>query len=68
MLKGSCTWLKYDDFVLEWISMDNGIGQGNSLSMILYLFYNTDLIETVSTSMPRVIHMRRHMMAYATYY
>jgi len=29
------------------VNIDNGIGQGNPLSMILYLFYNADLLDIV---------------------
>ena len=37
--------LKFDDFILELISILNGIGQGDTLSMILYIIYNADLLE-----------------------
>ena len=37
--------LKFDSFTSDWISVDNGIVQGDPLSMILYLFYNADLLE-----------------------
>jgi hypothetical protein len=40
--------LKFDGFTSNWISIDNGIGQGDPLSMILYLFYNADLIDIAS--------------------
>ena len=30
------------------IPINNGIGQGDPLSMILYLFYNADLVDVVS--------------------
>ncbi|KAJ8453437.1 hypothetical protein ONZ45_g19720 [Pleurotus djamor] len=35
----------FDDYSLDWIDIDNGIGQGDPISMILYLFYNADLLE-----------------------
>ena len=41
------TGLKFDGFTSEWINVDNGIVQGDPLSMTLYLFYNTDLLEDV---------------------
>ena len=41
------TRLKFDGFTLDWISVDNGTVQGDLLSMILYLFYNADLLEDV---------------------
>src|SRR5438309_1460015 len=39
------TWLKFDDFTSEAISILNGIGQGDPLSMILYIIYNADLLD-----------------------
>ena len=38
------TRLKFDGFTLDWIDIDNGIVQGDPLSMVLYLFYNADLL------------------------
>ena len=37
--------LKFDGYTLEPISINNGIGQGDLLSMGLYQYYNADLIE-----------------------
>ncbi|KIK38848.1 hypothetical protein CY34DRAFT_90297, partial [Suillus luteus UH-Slu-Lm8-n1] len=37
--------LKFDGYILEWIPINNGIGQGDLLSMILYIIYNLDLVE-----------------------
>ena len=37
--------LKFDDFISESINILNGIGQGDPLSMILYILYNADLLE-----------------------
>jgi len=37
--------LKFDGYVLDPIQIDNGIGQGDPLSMILYQFYNADLLD-----------------------
>ena len=45
MLTGQHTSLKFDGYMSEWASIDNGIVQGDPLSMILYLFYNADLLE-----------------------
>ena len=45
MLKGRATRLKFDDHESEPISLDNGIGQGDPLSMVLYQYYNADLLE-----------------------
>jgi len=39
--------LKFDGFTLEWMNVDNGIVQGDPLSMILYLFYNANLLTDV---------------------
>ena len=47
ILTGHRTKLKFDDYTLEWVKLDNGIGQGNPLSMILYLFYNADMLDVV---------------------
>jgi hypothetical protein len=45
LLTGRRTRLKFDDFVSESIAVLNGIGQGDPLSMILYILYNADLLE-----------------------
>ena len=45
MLEGRDTSLKFDDYISENIHIDNGIGQGDLLSMVLYQFYNTDLLD-----------------------
>ena len=45
LLTGRHTKLKFDDFISESIDLLNGIGQGDPLSMILYVLYNTDLLE-----------------------
>ena len=42
---GRHTRLKFDDYTLAWFELDNGIRQGNPLSMLLYLYYNSDLLE-----------------------
>jgi hypothetical protein len=44
MLTGCKTRLKFDDYTSEWFDINNGIGQGDPLSMIVYLFYNADLL------------------------
>jgi hypothetical protein len=44
MLAGCKTRLKFDNYMSDWFAIDNSIGQGNPLSMILYLFYNVDLL------------------------
>ena len=45
LLTGRMTKLQFDDFVSELMTVDNGIGQGDPLSMILYIIYNADLLE-----------------------
>ena len=47
LLTGRRTRLKFDDFVSESFSILNGIGQGDPLSMILYILYNADLLEII---------------------
>jgi hypothetical protein len=37
--------MKFDDFLSDLIHIINGIGQGDPLSMILYIIYNADLLE-----------------------
>jgi ribonuclease HI len=45
MLIGRKTCLKFDNHKLERINIDNGIGQGDPLSMVLYQYYNADLLD-----------------------
>ena len=44
MLTNRRTRLRFDGFTSDWVAIDNGIVQGDPLSMLLYLFYNADLI------------------------
>lgn len=39
------TQLRFDSYISEWIPINNGIGQGDPLSMILYIIYNSNLVE-----------------------
>ena len=50
MLKGRTTTLRFDDHVSDNISIDNGIGQGDPLSMVLYQYYNADLLDMPETA------------------
>jgi hypothetical protein len=45
LLKGRRTQMKFDDFLSELIHIFNRIGQGNPLSMTLYILFNADLLE-----------------------
>ena len=50
MLQGRMTKLKFDDHELGKITIDNGIGQGDPLSMALYQYYNADLLDVPQVS------------------
>jgi hypothetical protein len=39
------TQLKFDGFTSEWFLVTNGIGQGDPLSMILYIIYSSGLVD-----------------------
>ena len=45
VLTGRTTKLKFNDYTLDQIPLLNGIGQGDPLSMISYLFYNADILD-----------------------
>ena len=45
MLRGRVTALKFDGFTSDTMSIENGIGQGDPLSMVMYQFYNADMLE-----------------------
>jgi ribonuclease HI/endonuclease/exonuclease/phosphatase family metal-dependent hydrolase len=45
MLTNRSTTLRFDDHTSETITLNNGIGQGDPLSMALYQFYNADLLD-----------------------
>jgi Reverse transcriptase (RNA-dependent DNA polymerase) len=45
MLSNRCTALKFNGYTLEPIEIDNRIGQGDPLSMVMYQFYNADLLD-----------------------
>lgn len=47
LLQGRKTRLKFDDFISELIDIENGIGQGDPISMLLYILYNADLLEAL---------------------
>jgi len=45
MLRDRATTLRFDGYVSDSILIDNGIGQGDPLSMVLYQYYNADLLD-----------------------
>ena len=45
LLTARKTRLKFDDHVSNIINIENGIGQGDPLSMLLYILYNADLLD-----------------------
>jgi len=45
MLHDRVTTLKFDGFASDAIQIDNGISQGDLLLMVLYEFYNADLLD-----------------------
>jgi len=45
LLENRRTRMKFDDYISLVIEITNGIGQGDPLSMILYIIYNADLLE-----------------------
>jgi Reverse transcriptase (RNA-dependent DNA polymerase) len=49
MIRGRKTRLKFDDYMSDTFDILTGIGQGNPLSMLLYLFYNADLLDILSS-------------------
>jgi len=48
MLNDRSTSLKFNGYISEPLAIDNGIGQGDPLSMVLYQFYNADLLDIPS--------------------
>ena len=45
MLEGRTTTMRFDDYASEAIHINNGIEQGDPLSMVLYQYYNADLLD-----------------------
>jgi hypothetical protein len=45
LLSNRKTRLKFDDYISDIINIANGIGQGDPLSMLLYILYNADLLD-----------------------
>jgi hypothetical protein len=42
LLTNRKTRIKFDDYISEYYDIINGKGQGDPLSMLLYILYNTD--------------------------
>ncbi|CDO73528.1 hypothetical protein BN946_scf185013.g163 [Trametes cinnabarina] len=49
-LTGRRTRLRFDDYTSDLFDIESGIDQGCPLSVILYAFYNSDLIDSADTS------------------
>jgi hypothetical protein len=49
MLRDRVISLKFDRYISDPIAIDNGIGQGDPLSMVLYQYYNMDLLNIPSS-------------------
>ena len=45
MLEDRKMKLRFDAFKLDWFPIKNNIGQGDPLSMLLYVIYNSDLVD-----------------------
>lgn len=45
ILEGRTTKLRFDDFISITIAIANGIGQGDPMSMLIYILYNAELLE-----------------------
>jgi hypothetical protein len=45
MLQDRVTTLRFDGYTSPPIQIDNGIGQGDPLSMVMYQYYNADLLD-----------------------
>jgi hypothetical protein len=48
LLTDHSTRLLFDDFTSELITINNSISQGNPISLASFLFYNSDLLETLT--------------------
>ena len=44
MLSNHRMKLKFDNYMSDWFLLNNGIGKGNLLSMVLCLLYNADML------------------------
>jgi hypothetical protein len=53
MLKDRKTKLSFDDFTSLLLEIDNGIGQGETASMVLYLIYSYGLVACFDVPQPQ---------------
>ena len=49
LLTNRRTKIKFNDYISEMMEITNGIGQGDPLSMLLYILYNADLLKIPDT-------------------
>jgi ribonuclease HI/exonuclease III len=47
LLTNRRTRIRFDDYMSDYYDIKNGIGQGDPLSMLLYIIYNADLLEII---------------------
>lgn len=50
VLKNRKTRIKFGDYTSDYLDLTNGIGQGNPLSMVVYLFYNANFFDIQVTA------------------
>lgn len=55
VLTGRKTQLRFNGHTSDWIPINNGIGQGGPLSMILYIIYNSDLVDITNQPIGRQV-------------
>ena len=44
-MHGRCTWIAFDSYESDWFQTNTGIPQGSLLSLILFLFFISELLE-----------------------
>jgi ribonuclease HI len=53
MLENRSTSLRFNNHTSDTLTLDNGIGQGDPLSMALYQYYNADILEIPAPNNPQ---------------
>jgi hypothetical protein len=66
MLEDKTTFLRFNNHTSDAISINNGIGQGDPLSMVLYQFYNADILDIPRHSNEAAIAYVDDMLIMAT--